>query len=81
MCTAAMYPTKVVLTNGQRVPRATLLVSIDLGLGFSALPPEMQRQAIERAMSDALVLAEAKLTTDESEGEDAWHRQPVGSAA
>ncbi len=40
---------------------ARLVVSLDLGLGFRALDPVSQRDAIEGGLSDALVVAFAKL--------------------
>lgn len=63
-----LYPTRVVLSTGrserearEAVTPARIVVSADLGLGFSAMPRETQRRAIERALADALELALAKL--------------------
>lgn len=56
-----LYPTKVVLTAGRDRAPARLVVSVDLGYGFPALSPEMQREAIERGLADACVLAESEL--------------------
>jgi hypothetical protein len=57
---ATHYPTKVVLAARRDRP-AALFVSVDLGRAFGALPPVMQREAIERALADACVVAEEKL--------------------
>lgn len=63
-----VYPTKVVLTEGRDSAPARLVVSVDLGHGFRALSPVMQREAIERGLADACVLAEEKVSpTPDSE--------------
>lgn len=58
----ALYPTKVILTEGRCGFSAHLVVSVELGAGFAALPPVLKREALSRALSDALTIAEEKAT-------------------
>lgn len=76
----SLYPTKVVLTEGRNGAPARLVVAVDLGHGFAALPPVLRREAIERALADALTVAEEKATPAETSAEDvACQDQPADS--
>ncbi len=52
-----LYPTRVTITGGSDGVPSRLVVVCDLGHGFAALPPVDRDAAIERALSDALVVA------------------------